>query len=508
MLVTLAIAGENLRAQWGIIDDHDVMRLLGPDGNASLREFPHLLLSTGYVGLKGDIRCVPTCYGLKVLQTIFWGANAHAWYLTQMALFAVAIAFFWRSLQMWIGLLSGAGVVLFCLTYPFWADILARLGPGEIYAAPGIAMFVYATARIVSLSLRNDARPSAPLMAGYWLLLLAGALLAIGSKESFVLLLIPAGLTAAVLLWKRRLTLAGGITLALVAVFGLCVVAGTMNVLGGKADIYGNKVGLGRQVSLLFEGVGKVFAKADVWDAAALAALILLLAVRRRQMREFVRPLAQAGIVLAGLLFLYVSQYSFYSGSWPTASTRYDFPGVLAWPLYWVTLGVLFRNLLRRALPSPWPRRFLHAGVLVLLAALISSRGYGALAERTKQNAEYTRFFTGRIEQMAALLRNEPARPLLLVSHFVGDYEPVTSVPLFLQARGVTNAIYLKLDWRPMGRPFSEHEKLLAPTMEAWSKNGKDAIRPLAGLPADARPFALGFSGDPTGPYLSLGRIW
>lgn len=105
-----------------------------------------------------------------------------------MLMFIVSVSVFWWIVSQRLGLASSFIFTLYILTERYWVDIWTRLGPGETYAVFGSTLFFLG---FLSL-LRERGRPK---MDFYYynklLLVLLGTLVAIGSKENFLILVFP-----------------------------------------------------------------------------------------------------------------------------------------------------------------------------------------------------------------------------------------------------------------------------------------------------------------------------
>ena len=130
----------------------------------------------------------PVYYFTRIMEMFAWGKSPAPWFALRMAL-AVASAVMLALISFRLaGPVLGFGFVVFELFQTYWADIYTRLGPSE-----GFAMFGSCLA-VSQLSARaQDWSPTRCLLIG------AGVVLAIGSKENFIFMaLVPAWL-----LWTK-----------------------------------------------------------------------------------------------------------------------------------------------------------------------------------------------------------------------------------------------------------------------------------------------------------------
>ena len=508
IVATALLVGENIRAKWWVQDDHEIMLYLGTDQTTSLSELPHLLMGTEVGRPGGFTRYRPTYFTLRICETIIWGDSPRLWYGARLVMFAVSFALFWRVLARWIGIAPAGMVVLYCLTYRFWGDIWCRLGPAETYCVLGTAMFVVGVAAIVRYA-RSESQPSWRRTIGYWILLTAGAMLAMGSKENFLLMLLPTWAVVVLLLRTKRMSKIAGSFSALVTAYGvfigICVV---MAVSRSGVDVYSRSVSSGYRLSLAGHAFAQVFANISWWDLAPVAVLAGAAIFWRAHIRAFIAPFIRTAVIVVCLLLFYVSQFVFYNGQWPTGGMRYDFPGALVCPLYWVAVAALFMDMLRIARVRSNVVRFLQVAAVLVLAALVFNKGFAPIRKRCKLNVALTRGFTGLLDRAVDRLRKDPDRPVVVISYSIRDGEASVSIQRFLRAKGARNPLYLKLAWRRPRKKLTAVDESRIERITARSKNGGRGYLPLRQLPRNKICFAIGLSGRPPGRYISLGRLW
>jgi hypothetical protein len=209
------------------------------------------------------------------------------------------------------------------------------------------------------------------------------------------------------------------------------------------------------------------------------------------------------------LLLLYASQYAFYSGHWPCGN-RYDFPGVLAVPLFWVTLAYFLLKIFQAVGLHPDVQYAVRAGLLVGLCCLVSLQGFHTVSGRCCKNAYLTNDFSTKLDRVAGSLSADPNRPLVLVCcKAPWCYEPVDSVRRYLAARGLNNPLFLRIEENVSQ---SSYDETLYATLERVSSQGdrRRRLLPLSELRTDSGPFVLGLGCPPNVPWgTSLGfLIW
>jgi len=140
-LLVLPLFGKDLQAEWGIIDDHEIMTYLGPRERLPIAEVPSRLMQKE-VGQPGkSLRYRPAYYLLRLMETALWGKNCTLWYLARIVILTVSIALTWLLLRPAFGFVASALFLAYLMSLQFWCDIFAKLGPAEAYIVFGLALF-------------------------------------------------------------------------------------------------------------------------------------------------------------------------------------------------------------------------------------------------------------------------------------------------------------------------------------------------------------------------------
>ena len=246
-LIAYFLAGADLSASFGPIDDHEPLYWIGGDGRLSPSEYLSTLLRDTEVGAWPDtVRFRPTYYGFRMGEAVLFGTNVEAWYATVLGLYALTIAMGatafgiavdwaadWKS--RWARaasfMISGSLAALAVAGMDAWKGIVTRLGPSEIL---GTAFTMLALLALVLL-VRTRTRI-------WWLPLMAGCIGAPLAKETFILVPFLALATGFYLFtqdkkWSDLLWSASSmIPLALLAPI----------ILGNESDVYGQVGGVER----------------------------------------------------------------------------------------------------------------------------------------------------------------------------------------------------------------------------------------------------------------------
>ncbi|QEM69134.1 hypothetical protein FO488_13825 [Geobacter sp. FeAm09] len=520
LLVALYLWGSNLRARWGIIDDHEIMKFLGPDGRLAAHDFWQVLLGTEFALPGTSLRYRPAYYLLRVCETFVWGDSPVRWYACRVVLFALSVMILWWLAERCAGFIAGLLFTLYVCTFPWWADIWAKLGPAETYAVFGTAL--YAAGFVLVLESTRQEGPATSSPFSPWLLMLVGAFVAMGSKENLLFLLLPV-VALLFILWKKgRADKTAVAVSALMCGYGIFIAAAVATALGkAQKDIYANSVKPIGRLELLYYGMvkalGNGYVLGGLLTVAVIAAWVLVCLHNRNDrgaIRRCYRSLATYLCLSAALLLVYASQFAFYNGQWP-AGMRYDFPGGLCGPVLMFATAMLISEMARLLFASTaW-----RAGVLVVfslvLGGLIVFQGFEPLRAASHQNAEQTRTFTSGVSSLAQKLRNDPAANLVFISFRARDHEPIGSLSIFLRTFGVKNRFVLYLYQRPQYTQ-SKLDKDLAADLLALSRWGSkggwlySGFSPLNTLDKSHGCYRISFSasGVDVPDCVNLGQVW
>jgi hypothetical protein len=381
------------------------------------------------------------------------------------------------------------------LRMPFWGDVWARLGPGEIYGAAGLgvwiagldAMFTSASERVRKLG-----------MLGVTL----GTFMMVGSKET----LFPFGgysiCVFVAFIYLHRESLAAKIHLVLVLAYS----AATAGVIGlalsrGGQDFLGRPVGLAERLAKIIAPFAYslgMFVLPAVVLLAVTAALICWRAPGRPSLREnWLEPAIVYGTGVVFLWSLYLSQHIGYNGQWPTG-IRYDFPGVFAFPALAV-ISLMFLIAVSR----PYPLVNIPIRGVAIFAALVSIvASFRAapfpLANAAVDNISRTARFQKMLSEVAELARKDPETPIILRANGAWTYEKIVSVAIYLhQYYEVPNPIAVKFYSDGNLDPTFVN---LGEIIKRWERDGgRDQLVPYGSIAERAKSgcVSIGLDGPP-----------
>ena len=430
-------------AWWGLMDDAEFLSWAPPGRSLGAGEYLATLGSTEIGAIGTTTRFRPVYYILRVGERVLWPASPAWYYAARTVMFAVALSLTAWALMVTLGRIVGLGVFALVSTEWYWRDIWAHGGPAEQYAFVGTSMLAVAGALAWT-----DARATRP--RGIAILASAGTVLAMGSKENFLVLLIPCAL---VLLRLAKAPEHRRMIMTLFVVVTICAAAIVAALLPGLraagTDMYGNQIGAGARFAWLSAGTGRWFPAAIVLIAAVLPIVswwVLPRARRTEEARVLHSALARQLYVHAGLLLiLVVSQLSFYAPRWPTFGGRYDFPGMLVSPLGFAVLTMYLLQWLRLA--GAGARTIRSAAVAATLVAVAVASRHGVLPVRdaAELNARYTQALHSALSAALRAPSRVGMKTPIIVEWQAGDeVEPAMSVTRLLYELGSAGPFFLR----------------------------------------------------------------
>lgn len=407
--------GGVLTAQFGIVDDHEIMSYL-TGGDFGFDRIWSTAIDGTEVGRPFDTnRYRPSYHILRLFETWLWGDWAMPWYAVRLLIFAY---FLYESVLLTGRLLGpGYGALFFLMNLAsrVYVDIFARIGPGESYAALGCALCLTAARHID----RNEGvRPVAVIV------LCVGTLVATGAKENMAFLLLPLALVLVrqkgSLLAPTRLLLAA--TLAAGLVIWAAVLPGTF---GRGVNVYQDPV-----PKIEFLAAYPVAGSLAVACLIGLGLLVAGWAVARGPLSGVLEG-RQREILLWCGLFVIATAFQLAAYGEISLKRRYGFPAL---PML-LFMGLAAVRLVHTRLGASARPASLATAVPVvagMLALLLTGLWTPKTLAKLNESVEDTRIFQERYATLAAAIREKPGAGVVLIAHSYSDYEPVMSVRSYL----------------------------------------------------------------------------
>lgn len=470
--------GANVKAQWWVVDDHEIAYFLGSDHVLSAGEIPERLLNDTEVGQYLQLpRFRPVYYAFRLLESWAWGVRPGLWYAFRIFIFAAFVGLFWYLISQKVGSIIGGFIALYMAIQIYWVDVISRLGPSEIYAVLGLSLFGWGV-HIIYKSNKT---------MGWWCIF-AGALICSGAKENFLFLILPVAYIGWDFYKNGKLNFVRAALL-----FGACVwmvwIGSTIviSTLSYGGDVYNNSVGMRDRVVILLQLFGRI-------DVIVLLSICVFLLLLRRSFHVKGSSLLESDreVVALAIIFtlIYISQIFIYNGEWPLG-TRYDFPGLLVAPLMLVVL-IAFAQKITTAIG--WVR-FRTSLILIsvfgtCLLGFLQLNRIREIRFLNNRNVERSVTFSRKMEQIADLgIQNPDHAFIIQADNPVWDYEPIFSYFRFLRFYGAKNRIAFLWAGRKPETYNNEFSISLASDLRDLSFYGKLPLM-VAGDEHDFMPFS------------------
>jgi len=508
-LLTYYLWGPRFRAQCWIIDDHKIMQALGSDGVLSIGEIPGLLKASEIGQWGSNLRCRPTYWVLYYIECCLWGNSPFLWHLCRFLMYFASSAIFLYILQHNISFFYAVILLLPAAAAEYWIDIFIRLGPAENYATIGAALYFLGFYNYVRF-LKKQIPAKTPDKVNV-LLMTVGAIVAMGSKENFTMLVLVSIFLAVYARLKKKLNVFLCVNTAIISLFGLYVMLAiilAMSISG--VDIYANEVTIHSRSNILLHAIPKL--ASDLRFYYICPAILLFASIvwrlenkKRNDIVPIVRKFCIA-VVLASIVYL--SQAVFYNGAWPNG-LRYDFPGVFANYVFFVFTAICFVDLAKLVVLSKTRLHIVICVSVVLFFTFVSplSQIVGRLQKIRAGCIDYvdrTTRFMKNINDIAAESERHPGLAILLDSFHPMDCEPIASVARFLRAHKVGNPICLRINGYSESNQTNPLDKFLAAFLEKVSRDGSEddsfrirGFKPLSFLNLESDEYiVVNFSGS------------
>jgi hypothetical protein len=415
-----------LHADFAMIDDHEIVSILGREQQVKISEIIPLIQQWA-VEHNGRFR--PGYYVLRILEAFFVGGNATLWYANRLLLALLsALALYW-GLRVLLRPLAAGVVTLLFFSGP-QNEMWTRLGPQEAYGMP---LVLVGSAWIVVQLGRHDWQ-LASLFPGFGLLLLAGFI-----KESFVPVL-PAALVfvygvmpfaiPSVLPDRRELSLADIVIVFMLVASSAAQIWLTVTMLRMYKHQYAADISMTSFLASI-KPMLLAYSTNTLWFVPVLAGIMTLVPRHLDAWRQagWCRDLLKIIVlILASGLLILGPQFIVYGGN-ISFEGRYLTPGNL-FVVFTAALGfyLLSRNGVER---SHAELRGIVAGMLIVLVLL---RSLGTYREANAAALSTVKFQT-KLAEILQLKAQHPELPLVFYSTNVFDREPLVSVASFLAVK-------------------------------------------------------------------------
>jgi hypothetical protein len=493
--ISLYFFRSNLKIQLGPIDDHEIVRFLGSDKRLWIWQIPSVLLEKTEVGSYGESsRFRPTYYLLRLLETSAFGVDATNWYFARI--FMVTLTCFFLTLGLiklitlknsFVDLLLGASFILSVCSLTAWQDIIARLGPSEIYLALGFSIFFHLS---TVLALDTFSKKS-------WLLLCATYVLTLGAKENGIFLSLPfliLGIYVFLMSSKKSFII---ISFVLSNLIGVLISAGwLLGMRSAGGDVYGNSRTFETAQYQILQSL--VYLRHSKEFGFAVSAVLIYFIVAKVLRKRLHRSFWYILILEGNLHVLIISEKIFYNSDF--GNLRYAIITQISSLLLLAVSIILVLNTLLLINSS---RYFFNAGVVIVFGLLLL-REIIPTAQQIKANfelvTENARVGTEGWQNLLTDIRDDLLKTkvdaIVIQINNVWDFEPAYAFSQYLEFYGDGLPKYLNVTSFSVG-PGLETELLRQLNDYAKYGNSTWMIEPNNSLAIEKVNYCVAWSKGP-----------
>lgn len=429
---------------FGIIDDHDIIDIIGPRQRLPLWQVPHELFVRTNEPL-GRFR--PVYWLGHVLECAVAGRDPVLWWVDRSVLATICVVAVFSALRLFLPV-TWSVAVSFLVLCGAQFETFRRLGPNEAYAMPLACI-------AVALLVRGIRRGLPP--GRLWPVYVC-AVLAAGAKENFVPfagLVVLASVCCTGLARMRRADWAVVLTTS-------TLLAADLAMILVKLAEHGSQYPQPRTPYTTVSWA--VFADSTLDEGGrlnlCLALLVFVLILHRRRLD---RGLAWWLTLVAANSLL---QVLFYAGG-PTAG-RYLYPLALAAVVLWAAVVVLVRRL-----ANPWARVVMLALIGVALGLSVVGGIWNARVTEAAV-AQQNRHFSERLSGLERMIVRRNVNTVVLQPQ-----EPLTDQErVFSLARYIHADIGVPVMTLPATQGSGAFSNSLGSTLEDWSREGSGRLVP------------------------------
>lgn len=458
---------DNFSAKFGMIDDHQIINSLGSDLKLNYYELPPLLYNNVVSTYGTFIRQVPTYLVLRSLEIFLWGNNPFFWYLARYFYLSSAMYILLFVLSRHTKIVFAFIFTMFIMSGDYWSGILTRLGTHEIYVLPGLALYFLGLTNILESQKKTNQIKN-------WIFILIGTIISSGSKENLVVLVIPTIFLYVYSIKKKLIGITETLIFSLSTLFCILITIGVIIMLKKTGhDVYANDISIYGRSQLLINGIVGGFIAMRAKYFLLIGAIIFILSKQilpSNKHIEISKTIIKYLLIIASFIFVYASQYSFYSGLWPTGM-RYDFPGLLVIPFFWLTMYFFLKKTLSHFKQGRILTDILSLSFFGTLLFIVFQNKYQLLRDASSVNAKETITFNSKINRIVEYSNKNPTFPIVFHSYNPYDYEGIASTNKYISIFGSKNTKYL-LVHDSYTETNKELAKILTEKMTDVSLNG------------------------------------
>ena len=430
VLFIFYLFGNNLFAQWWLIDDHDIFAFIGNyETKVGFSDYWNIILNKTEVGAFGNFpRYRPSYYMLRTLELIIWQDNPFLWYAFRILILLLFVIAIYNFLAKYLSYITSFLFVLWVFSYNYWSDIFSRMGPAEIYGTLGFSLVLLGAKSKIEDRIKNK-----------WVSLFfyLGIIIMIGAKENFLYFFLIPFFYIIFLIKKNRhrgeiigFLISGGY-------FTLIVLSLFLYFANSKQDVYGNSTSIGSRLKIFVNILSFTETKMIFLMLISTSILVAANHLKNKLKINYKMP----AIYIIFFLGYYLLNYLFYNGNWPT-SMRYDFPGILAYQFIIFFLMVTLHSIFLKRIGFI----YINIALILFLSFNVNTKAMGEIRISSLENIRRTTEFTEFLNTQKEILKADKSKKIFLLMNDPFDFEPILSFERFLNYYKVPNKKYVVIN--------------------------------------------------------------
>ena len=438
--------GPTLNSQFDIIDDHYYVSSNITSEDATLWE--NFVTAPEITSFGNYPRFRIIYYLINNAELKIFGLNSVYFYLVNIFVFAFFLFSIFSVVYKYLGGHWATIFTLFVASQKYFAYIFTRLGTAEVWTILGLSMYSLAFSSLYDKSKLDSGGSN-------WkdlLLMFAGAIIMIGSKENFTIVGAFVFLLIFILKKRRKLTLPFIISSILILLFNAYqIVHISLTHAARGVDFNMNDVGFLDRLSRLISGAFSGSAQnLSLFIAVCLCSIFIFayfffqknkLSLSSAVMNKMIlRPLVAGGMIV----FVYIFNLYVYSGVLNPLN-RYAFPLILfiqILALFYVVWIIDLHKYLKIRININIKEFFYYSVLGFLLVLSINAVAYSR--QMSFESLERTTSFQNDLRKIAEEVKVYSEYPIVFSTYVPSDHEPLRSVLRYLRYYGVSNTIMIK----------------------------------------------------------------
>ena len=417
-------------SKFGVIDDHEIIRWLGPDKKLSLSDIFNEYSKTEISSWPRSSRFRPFYYLFRLIETFLWRDNTALWYGTRIFILGFVLFIFYhialvlsklifktiplrKSYNLFLILCIAVG-----LTLNFWVELIPRLGPAETYFVVPFAIILFYVFVRVERPLRKF-----EVILFYLSLFILPGIKENGIPISIVFFILFNYLNQTTVRHNKLVYyLISFIYILFIAISSFPLINLFMNV---GVDIYGQSVESNSLLqSVYFYLQSKVFR----FYVLILFVTILDAFLNRKNLARM-----KIDFILAALNLVLVSEFIFYRGNFMT--DRYLTVILIIGFIFTIFLAIrvgayFYARISRKS----------HLFIIVQIIILITLNRYvikleerfQILSDAAHHTRKGTTDFNNKLTEIEKISKRNRSLVILYPNSIYGHFEPSFSIPVYL----------------------------------------------------------------------------